>query len=65
VALISGLAFGAFLYVIVFPFMILALSNSFFRERFYACLHLKSMPTTTAQADADRPGKQNPDPKTS
>ena len=22
------------------------------------------MPTTTAQADADRPGKQNPDPKT-
>jgi len=22
------------------------------------------MPTTTAQADADRPGKQNTDPKT-
>ncbi len=45
VALIVGLAFGAFLYVIVFPFMILALSSSFFRERFYACLRLKSMPT--------------------
>jgi len=65
VALIAGLAFGAFLYVIVFPFMILALRSSFFRERFYACLGLKSMPTTPGQADADLPDEQNPDPKTS
>ena len=65
VALIAGLAFGAFLYVIVFPFMILALWSSFFRERFYACLRLKSMPPTTMRVDVDRPGEQNPDPNTS
>ncbi len=65
VALIAGLAFGAFLYVIVFPFMILALRSSFFRERFYACLRLKSMPTAIVQADTDLPGEQNPDPGTS
>ena len=64
VALIAGLAFGTFLYVIVFPYMILALWSSFFRERFYACLRLKSMPTAIVQADADLPDKQNPDPKT-
>ena len=62
---IVSLIFGACLYVIVFPYMILTLSSSFFRERFYACLRLKSMPTTAAQADADLPGEQNPDPKTS
>jgi hypothetical protein len=65
VALIVGLAFGAFLYVIVFPFMILVLNSSFFRERFYACLRLKSMPTTTSQDDAGRSGEQNPNPETS
>ena len=65
VALIAGLAFGAFLYVIVFPFMILALWSSFFRERFYACLRLKSMPTTTEQADTDQPNEQSSGPGTS
>ena len=65
VALIAGLAFGAFLYVIVFPFMILALWSSFFRERFYACLRLKSMPTTTEQADTDQPIEQSSGPGTS
>ena len=62
---VVGLVLGACLYVIVFPYMILALRSAFFRERFYACLRLKSMPTTAAQADADLPGEQNPNPKTS
>ncbi len=62
---IVGLVLGACLYVIVFPYMILALRSAFFRERFYACLRLKSMPTAIVQADADRPGEQNPDPGTS
>jgi hypothetical protein len=42
----KGSVYGAFLYAIVLPFMILALRSSFFRERFYACLRLKSMPAT-------------------
>lgn len=62
VALIAGLAFGAFLYVIVFPFMILALWSSFFRERFFACLPLEPMPTTTGQADTDQPNEQSSGP---
>ena len=65
VALIVGLILGACLYVIVFPYMILALRSAFFRERFYACLRLKSMPTTAAQADAGLPGEQKPNLKTS
>jgi len=63
--LIMGLVTGLLLYAINLPFMILAFYSPFFRERFYACLRLKSMPTTAAQADADRPGEQNPDPGTS
>ncbi len=59
--LIFGLVAGLLLYVINLPFMILALSSSFFRERFYACLRLKSMPTAIVQADADQPGDQNPE----
>ena len=47
IALIPGSVLGAFLYVVVFPYMILAMRSSFFRERFYACLRLKSMPTAT------------------
>jgi len=47
IALIAGSVLGAFLYLVVFPYMILALRSSFFRERFYACLRLKSMPTAT------------------
>ncbi len=62
---IVGLIFGACLYVINLPFIILALRSPFFRERFYACLRLKSMPTTPGQADTDLPDEQNPDPKTS
>ena len=62
---IVSLIFGACLYVIVFPYVILALRSPFFRKRFYACLRLKSMPTTISQAGTDRPCEQNPDPDTS
>ena len=41
VSLIVGSALGAYVYVIVFPFMILALRSSFYRERFLVCLRLK------------------------
>ena len=60
VSLIAGSALGSYVYVIVFPFMILVLRSSFYRERFYACLHLKSMPTTSGQALVE----QNPGPGT-
>ncbi len=63
--LVMGLVAGLLLYVINLPFMILALRISFFRERFYACLRIKSMPTTTRQADTDLSGNQSPDSKTS
>jgi len=51
VGLVFGLVLGLCVYVINLPFMILALRSSFFRERFFACLRLTPMPTTTAQAD--------------
>jgi len=65
VGLVFGLVLGLCVYVINLPYIILALRNSFFRERFYACLRLKSMPTTVAQADADQLGEQSQGPKTS
>ena len=43
-----GLIFGLCLYVINLPFMILVFYSPFFRKRFCACLHLKSMPSTVA-----------------
>lgn len=52
---IVSLILGACLYVIVFPFMILAIYSPFFRERFYACLRLKSMPTTAANPNTNPP----------
>jgi MFS family permease len=45
VAVIGGSVIGACIYVINLPYMILALGSPFFRERFYACLRLKSMPS--------------------
>jgi hypothetical protein len=42
--LLVGLLFGACMYVLNLPFMILAFCSSFFRERFYAYFHLRSMP---------------------
>jgi len=59
---IGGLILGGCLYVINLPFMILALRSVFFRERFYACLRLKSMRTTVVQADADQLGEQSQAP---
>jgi len=41
--LIVGLVCGLCVYALELPYMILAFCSSFFRERFYACLHLKSM----------------------
>lgn len=40
---VVGLAFGACLYVLNLPYMILAFYSPFFRERFFACLNLKSI----------------------
>jgi len=54
---VVGSVLGGFLYVVVFPYMILALRSSFFRERFYACLHLKSMSVETkAEPNPPLPG---------
>ncbi len=44
VAVIGGSVIGACIYAINLPYMVLALRSPFFRERFYACLRLKSMP---------------------
>jgi len=52
-ALVTGSVLGALTYVVVFPYMILSLRSSFYRQRFFACLRLKSMPTT-ASAHADK-----------
>ena len=41
--LVVGLVLGVCAYVIVLPYLILALVNPFFRQRFYACLRLKPM----------------------
>jgi hypothetical protein len=49
---VVGLIFALFLYLINLPYMILAMRNSFFRERFLACLHLQTMPVTSQQNDA-------------
>jgi len=62
--LVMGLVAGLLLYVINLPFMILALRISFFRERFYACLRLKSMPKTIGLADTDQLGEQSSGPET-
>ena len=37
--------FGLYIYILNLPFMILAFASPFFRARFYAYFHLKSMPT--------------------
>ncbi len=44
VAVIFGSVLGACIYLMNLPYMVLALRSPFFRERFYACLRLKSMP---------------------
>lgn len=55
--LLAGLLFGACMYVLNLPFMILAFCSSFFRKRFYAYFHLRSMqmgpPDGTGSAHLD------------
>ena len=45
--LIAALIFAICLYMLNLPFMILAFISPFFRERFYAYFHLKSMPISS------------------
>jgi hypothetical protein len=52
---IIGLCFGLLIYVINLPFMILPFGDPFFRERFCACLNLKSKSATTNE-DSNQPG---------
>ncbi|UCC99150.1 MAG: hypothetical protein JSW66_04540 [Phycisphaerales bacterium] len=64
IAGISGLVLGVCIYVINLPYMILAFISPFFRERFCACLHLKSMPRIAGyEAYPDRPNVQDADPE--
>jgi len=45
--LVAGLIFAICIYMLNLPFMILAFVTPFFRERFYAYFHLKSMPMSS------------------
>ena len=45
--LLVGLIFAICVYMLNLPFMILAFVTPFFRERFYAYFHLKSMPVNS------------------
>jgi hypothetical protein len=47
IILLTGLIFGGCTYLVVLPYVILSLRSQFFRERFYACLRLKSMSVET------------------
>jgi hypothetical protein len=49
--LVTAVLVGLVLYVINLPFMIMALNSPLYRERFYACLRLKSMPEAAAGSD--------------
>lgn len=40
---LMGLVFGGALFVLVLPYMILALNSDLFRQRFYGCFRLKGM----------------------
>jgi len=52
--LLVGLIFGLCIYMLNLPFMILVFTTPFFRERFYAYFHLKSMPISSP------PGTEKP-----
>jgi len=45
--LVAGSIFAICIYMLNLPFMILAFASPFFRERFYAYFHLKSMPISS------------------
>lgn len=55
---IVGLIIGLCLYVFNLPFMILGFANPFFRERFCACLFPRSIPTTEAHSNTNRPHQE-------
>ena len=57
--LMGGVSLGLFIFWMNLPFIILGLNNAFFRERFFACLHIQSVPVTTVQAGIDGSDKQN------
>jgi len=59
VAAAVGSVLGICLYVINLPYMILAHSSSFFRERFYACLRIKPVPVVSKQAGIDLFNEEN------
>ena len=42
--LVAGLIFALCIYMLNLPFMVLAYASTFYRKRFYAYFHLKSMP---------------------
>jgi hypothetical protein len=60
IAATVGSVLGLCLYVINLPYMILAMSNSFFRERFFACLRLKATSANPKQPDIGQFNGQNP-----
>lgn len=49
-----GSVLGVCLYVIVLPYLILALVDPFFRQRFYACLRLRPVPPQQQDASENR-----------
>ena len=51
---LAALVFGLFIYLLNLPYFILGFVNPFFRERFCACLNLKSMPAVT-DSDLNQP----------
>lgn len=58
--LLVGLIFAICIYLLNLPFMILAFATPFFRERFYAYFHLKSMPISSPSGtDSEHLNKQD------
>jgi len=52
---LAGLVFGLFLYVLNLPFMLLGFSHPFFRERFCACLGIRSVPSESRTETGSQP----------
>ena len=52
--LLVGLIFAICIYMLNLPFMVLAFVTPFFRRRFYAYFHLKSMPVSSPPAASSR-----------
>jgi len=60
----AGAVLGGCMFVMVLPYMIVVLRSSFFRERLYACLNLKSVRPAVGQAATDAFTRQNPHTET-